>query len=789
MPDYDDASTVEPDFAAAVSLSSLSGLNVPAAVGNWSHQIQNLPYISVDGQQNGAIAPIYPPPFNAADALEHGEAQIQADRDLGGFDHFREFANFLEGVGLPAEWSPYLNGPDRPQDQTPGNQHSRAVSATPDPSLSQGTRLGTPFSCWLPSAPATNGHRITSYAQEHSKQHIPLLASSRSICMLNQTPPVPNRNKANPGADIFRVDDAQRNGLTAMLDEFRDAVGPGFVLPSRHALTRYITSFFEGFHSHMNFIHVPSWSVSTTPLELLLAIATVGAQYCFEHKVSKKLFFAAKAILLDRITYKFENFGPKIQALVEMRRPPGGSLAPSWTSADSHTSAVAWDPIDAIRTLIMLMGFATWEPQEVLLREAFVLQSLLAQVCRDVGLDEPAVAEEQHETLATAPTQASWLCWSKQESVRRAKLIAFSFMHIHSVAYNVYPALRSNEVHLRLPCSTREWRASSADQWGKARAETPKQQLNFQEALSLLLRNVDEAAPPLDPIPTPLGNYLLLHGLLQRIYIVRDLSLPLMDQGASLPQDEVEKLERALRSWTSGWQQASESSLDPNNENGPIPFTSSALLGLAYVRIYLNLGPYRALETRDSTLIAESLLKCPGVSRSKGVVSALLYAAHSLSIPVRLGVDRVARSQAFFWSVRHSLSGLECAVLLSRWLFSLDENGREHMTGKSEPSTRHTSEKYLLTCPFYSPTESEQRILHWVSCVVEEAWAVVDFDNDEGDDLDPTKKPSATVLGLAVLKIWSHFFKSNTQWPFINIIGDSLEKFRSLLVARHQMPT
>lgn len=464
-----------------------------------------------------------------------------------------------------------------------------------------------------------------------------------------------------------------------MLEEFRHVTGPDFVLPSRHALTRYITSFFEGFHSHMNFIHVPTWSVSTTPLELLLAIATVGAQYCFEHKVSKKLFFAGKAILMERITHRSESFGSRTQAFLDFRgrSAPAGNSPPSWTSSTSHTSTVAWSPIDAVRTLIILMGFATWEPKEMLLREAFALQSLLAHVCRDVGLVEQAVTGTEHEVCTPATSQTIWLSWSKQESVRRAKLIAFSFMHIHSVAYNVYPVLRSNEVHLRLPCSTKEWRAASANQWEIARSETPKKQLNFQEALSLLLRNVDEAAPPLDPIPTPLGNYLLLHGLLQRIYIVRDLSLPLMDQGASLPQDEIEKLERALRSWTSGWQQAPESSLDPNNENGPIPFTSSALLGLAYVRIYLNLGPYRALETRDSSLIAESLMKCPNLSRSKGVISALLYAAHALSIPVRLGVDRVARSQAFFWSVRHSLSGLECAVLLSKWLFS----GLEQVSG------------------------------------------------------------------------------------------------------------
>ena len=145
---------------------------------------------------------------------------------------------------------------------------------------------------------------------------------------------------------------------------------------------------------------------------------------------------------------------------------------------------------------------------------------------------------------------------------------------------------------------------------------------------------------------------------------------------------------RGLRSWTAGWQQAPESSLDPNNENGPIPFTSSALLALAYIRIYLDLGPYRQLESRDPDRIAEALARAPAVRPGDGVISALLYATHALSIPVRLGVDRVARSQAFFWSVRHSLSGLECAVLLAKWLFALaDAESPAKLSGAISPSS------------------------------------------------------------------------------------------------------
>ncbi len=187
------------------------------------------------------------------------------------------------------------------------------------------------------------------------------------------------------------------------------------------------------------------------------------------------------------------------------------------------------------------MAYATWELKGTLLQEAFTLQGLLVQILRDLGLGEED--EDESEPLSDQiSSQTSWYAWIRQESNRRTKLVAFSFLHTHSIAYNVYPVLRSNEINLRLPCSTKEWKATTALQWQLARHETRKQQLFFQDALSLLLRNTDNMAP-LDPIPTPLGNYVLLHGLLQRIYIVRDLSLPIMDHMASLPAEEVEKLE------------------------------------------------------------------------------------------------------------------------------------------------------------------------------------------------------------------------------------------------------
>ncbi|KAM0276786.1 hypothetical protein ACHAQH_006375 [Verticillium albo-atrum] len=505
----------------------------------------------------------------------------------------------------------------------------------------------------------------------------------------------------------------------------------------------------------MPFIHAPTWRLSDHSLEVILGIAALGSQYCFERRNSERLFHAGQAILVERIRHEADKFGPKSRSYLGLQDPSPfkGALRPEQVVSQPSRDWGPWEPIETVRALVLLMGYATWEPQVPLLQEAFTLQGLLAQVLRDLGLNE-----EGQQTCPDGPhsLETTWEAWVQEESARRAKLIAFSFLHTHSIAYNVYPVLRSNEINLRLPCSTKEWKASTAAQWQVARRETPKQQLFFQHALSLLLKKADDGTGAVDPIPTPLGNYVLLHGLLQRIYIVRDLSLPVMDQSAQLPAEEVDKLESGLRSWTSGWQQAPESTLDPNNENGPIPFTSSSLLGLAYVRIYLHLGPYRLLETRDPRRIAGAIAQSPAVERSDGVVTALLYSTHMLSIPVRLGVDRVARSQAFFWSVRHSLSGLECAVLLSKWLLSLTET--------------------ISTTPL---TDSEDRILHWVWCIVDEACMTVDFVAEEYSG--PVEREPGS-LGLAVLMIWAHFFKSNTQWPFINIMGQALQEYRELVL-------
>lgn len=49
----------------------------------------------------------------------------------------------------------------------------------------------------------------------------------------------------------------------------------------------------------------------------------------------------------------------------------------------------------------------------------------------------------------------------------------------------------------------------------------------------------------------------------------------------------------------------------------------------------------------------------------------------------------------------------------------------------------------------------------------------------EEDDVIPSAEPAS--LGFAVIKLWSRLFQKNTQWPFINIIGESLRQYLKLI--------
>ena len=285
-----------------------------------------------------------------------------------------------------------------------------------------------------------------------------------------------------------------------------DAVIPGFVLPSRHALSRFISGCFGGFHNHLPFIHLPTFNLLECAPEFILAIAAVGAQYRFESHVGLSLFVAAKAVCTEQARRRTRKYSEKI---VGLRIANPLKPRPSY----NLTQEGKWSRIQTVRALLLLIVFATWDDDPELLREAIGLQTVLSGCLRESTFKE-------NPEIATT----SWHDWANAEGDRRVKLVVFCYLTLQAIVYHIPPTILNEEIHLRLPCSSVQWNAKTAAEWHRNGGSTEDHQSLFQDALASLLMKPCQSAAAQTYFASPLGNFVLIHALLQRLFMVHQVT-------------------------------------------------------------------------------------------------------------------------------------------------------------------------------------------------------------------------------------------------------------------------
>ncbi|RMZ73863.1 C2H2 type zinc finger containing [Pyrenophora seminiperda CCB06] len=548
-------------------------------------------------------------------------------------------------------------------------------------------------------------------------------------------------------ADLSHED---RERIIKMLSQFSPVIPADFVLPTRLALCRYLAAYINGFHEHMPFLHLPTMSVESCSIELLLAMAAVGAQYTFEGERGVELFNVSRAIATNRIRkrdtrlvqlqYQSEsglsspqNFDGDYQGRTPRRKcSVSGPLGlPSDTD-----SPLGEDLMQTAQALLLLMALCTWAKHKEILREALAIQSVLATLIRDDGLEIEPLQED-----------IPWADWVRRETVKRTKFIVYGFSNLHCIVYNIPPFMLTSEVKLPLPCAVAEFKASTEASWKEARKKSSPEVL-FQDALKRLFtkqgRDVTE-------YNSSSGNYALIHALIQHVFFLRQVARCRFEGPGDLSPEDVSSLENALRNWQIGWRQNPESSLNPMNKNGPVAFNSTALLRLAYIRLYVDTAG-RALETRDPVLIANAFRAGPAISRSPKITRAVLHSAHALSIPIKIGYRLVAKTQSFIWSIQHSLCTLECAYLMSKWLEALS------LPNKDPPIT-----------------EDEYKIIAIVKSMLDETEFAV-------QSQAPADSPSfLRQLSAGVLRVWAIIFKGSQTWAIVDVVGSSLNLYADML--------
>lgn len=565
------------------------------------------------------------------------------------------------------------------------------------------------------------------------------------------------QKRSAPRRSMSEISFDDRKEILLRVTEFSSVVPESFQMPSRLALSRYIAGYINGFHEHLPFLHTQTMSIRNCSVELILAMAAVGTQYCFEGEKAVGLFHTSQAISMERIRRRDTKLASlHHQAESEISSPadnidqfssPHSSYQPSTgplglPPEPHYTDCFSSNKEDLIQTaqaLLILMAMATWAKHREILREALALQSVLATLVRDGGL-----------TSYPLPKDISWEDWIRAETVKRTKFTVYCFFNLHCIVYNIPSLILNSEVNLTLPCGAKEFKAPTAAKWQEARDESLPE-FSFQEALDRLF---SRGGHDIVAYNSSMGNYILIHAIIQHIFFLRQVSRGRLDGGRNMAPEDTAVLEQALRNWQIGWKRNPESSLDPQDPKGPVAFNSTALLRLAYIRLNIDIGPGRALDTRDPVQIARAFHASPSIKRTPKLVRAVLHSAHALSIPVKIGVRLVAQTQTFVWSIQHSLCSLECAFLLSKWLEAL-----------SVPN------------PDPPVSEDEKKIATLVKIMLEETEFAIQAHHPF--------ESSATLrqLSAGVLRVWAKIFKGAQTWAIVDIIGSSLNIYADMLGA------
>ncbi|KAJ9491856.1 hypothetical protein VN97_g1398 [Penicillium thymicola] len=557
-----------------------------------------------------------------------------------------------------------------------------------------------------------------------------------------------------PSISPWKLTPSDYAGLSNDIKELALVLPSSFSLPSRHTVSRFLEGFFRSYHDHMPFLHIPSSSASSLGTELILSLAAVGAFYRFEDAKGYMIYHAARTLInwhLDqRSGLEISNLTNTCQGYADTSniRAHSQSSPTINNDEDAHPGLSRKSPklLRLLQGLITLMTLASWGDRAVV-GDSLAMSGQVAMLVREIGISTP---DAGHET-------SSWEVWVEKEERRRTLWVAYAQSNLQCLAFHFPPTILNREVLLTLPSCGEEWKASNAQEWRNMRRFHTPDSRNFQQALGEILQGHQIHEPV---AISAFANYVLIHGLFQEIFFARNTS-SLVDQSTgSFSVSFVQAMESALRAWQNSWEATYESTLDPLSPRGPMGFNATALVRLAYIRLNANTGPHRQLSTRNPEEIARALIDGrPAVcQRSPFLDRAVLQCIHALSIPVRSGIQFIARTQMLNWSMQHSLCNLECTFLLNHWIQEIAR------------CIEVFGIQYLR--------DDERKLLSMIHTVIREA-DLTELSDWADDDADAVRR-----LAASTARLWAETFGGFHVFNISRVIGESITIIADILDSR-----
>ncbi|KFA72558.1 hypothetical protein S40288_06870 [Stachybotrys chartarum IBT 40288] len=413
----------------------------------------------------------------------------------------------------------------------------------------------------------------------------------------------------------------------------------GCCLPTRNALARNLESYFGCVKESLPFIHPATFSIDDEDPALSLAIAALGSLHRWESAESKGLYFMAKAMLGETTRQNANRVALEIL---------GGEAQPTLTETNE---------LRTIQTLIILTIYASWT-DERLRADALSMGSQLALLARQACISQP---DEM-------PAEVDWASWLAIEKRRRTLLAAYAVLNLHTIAFSTPPLLLNSEIGLFLPGYADHWNAKSEAQW----RQLPRlAEYQFRTRLQYFARS---EAPAEEACLSAFSNYILIHAILQQIIFEPQAT-------GQFQRKDLKMFEMMLANWQASWEVTHESTLDPLSPKGPLGLNATALLRIAYIRLYTDIESSRFIHSNRSLLLQRNVAKY----RLPNIDKVALHAAHALKFTLRAGVRAAAKRLAGSYVDHGKDNGIACpakqrkkTIGHHRWYHQGDESSGYH---------------------------------------------------------------------------------------------------------------
>lgn len=644
-------------------------------------------------------------------------------------------------------------------------------------------------------------------------------------------------------------------------------------LPSTYDLQRYVDAYIQYFQPHLPFLHVPSLSfdslVFTSSLRassgssnsgqpgniggggaLILAMAAIGAFYEYDTSASKDLFEMAKKMIH---IYLDERRKADMSAAMD------GSISetaaqntPLWlvqamllnviyghNCGDKTSAGIASTHCAALVSLARAAGLAVPPVNHAMKLSG---PGVMHADVEMGGTENNAEIWNNVQPPEAAESRSEWHDWILAEERKRTLYAVFIVSSLLVSAYNHAPALVNSEIRLDLPCDEELWAAESTESWrflggGNQDEQRP---IAFASALSHLLTAGQreqyqhhrlskssgqpfgsgikmEDMPESEIRPSTFGCLILINALHNYIWETRQRHM-----GRQWTTQETEAMhahvEPALRAWQAAWASNPQHSIERPNPSGLGSLSADCIpmLDLAYVRLFVNLGPSKeAFFKRDFKGMADELAQgaeiiqhadhsgseSPDSNTSKDVLNdssamegpsikieegdinfagghtlgeqsdqvpaytskrerhlrkAASYAAHSLAMSDKLGVT-FADFDSRELPISSAMCAIDCAQVIAEWVSTVQQRVGRYLgiLGKDEIEFAQVPAIMLLE-------DEDVKLLEKINEVIHSAEVKLANDGGVAGAL-----PSITECGYGskILMITALMLEKAAVWP------------------------